>query len=53
MHSVGDTISTEARGKYSDAIARGNHSIYFGLTIWSPNINIFAILDGSRAGDLR
>ena len=41
MHSVGDTISTEARGKYSDAIAHGNHSIYFGLTIWSPNINIF------------
>jgi beta-glucosidase len=41
MHSVGDTISTEARAKYSDAIAHGNHRIYFGLTIWSPNINIF------------
>ena len=41
MHSVGDTISTEARGKYADAIAHGNHRIYFGLTIWSPNINIF------------
>jgi beta-glucosidase len=41
LHSVGDTIATEARAKYSDAIAHGNHSIYFGLTIWSPNINIF------------
>jgi beta-glucosidase len=41
MHSVGDTISTEARAKYNDAIAHGNHRIYFGLTIWSPNINIF------------
>jgi beta-glucosidase len=41
MHSVGDTISTEARAKYADAIAHGNHRIYFGLTIWSPNINIF------------
>ena len=41
LHSVGDTVATEARAKYSDAIAHGNHSIYFGLTIWSPNINIF------------
>jgi beta-glucosidase len=41
LHSVGDTISTEARAKHADAIAHGNHRIYFGLTIWSPNINIF------------
>ena len=41
MHSVGDTVSTEARAKYADAIAHDNHRIYFGLTIWSPNINIF------------
>ena len=41
VHSVGDTISTEARAKYSDAIAHNNHRIYFGLTFWSPNINIF------------
>ncbi len=37
----GETVSTEARGKYNDAVAHGVHSIYFGLTIWSPNINIF------------
>ncbi len=34
-------ISTEARAKYNRAIAEGNHARYFGLTIWSPNINIF------------
>ncbi|HEV2273963.1 MAG TPA: glycoside hydrolase family 3 C-terminal domain-containing protein [Acidobacteriaceae bacterium] len=41
IHRVGETISTEARAKYNDAVAHGNHRIYFGLTIWSPNINIF------------
>ena len=41
IHRVGNTISTEARAKYYDAIAHGNHRIYFGLTMWSPNINIF------------
>jgi beta-glucosidase len=34
-------ISIEARAKYNNAIAHGNHQRYFGLTIWSPNINIF------------
>ena len=41
MHRIADTISTEARGKYNDAIAHNNHGRYFGLTFWSPNINIF------------
>jgi beta-glucosidase len=41
MHRVADVISTEARAKYNDAIAHGNHARYFGLTFWSPNINIF------------
>jgi beta-glucosidase len=41
MHTVADTISTEARAKYHDAIRHGNHDIYYGLTFWSPNINIF------------
>jgi beta-glucosidase len=39
--TVADTISTEARAKYNDAIAHGNHGRYYGLTFWSPNINIF------------
>ena len=34
-------ISTEARAKYNQAQREGNHSIYYGLTFWSPNINIF------------
>jgi beta-glucosidase len=41
MHSVGDTIATEARAKNSEALRHDNHEIYFGLTFWSPNINIF------------
>jgi beta-glucosidase len=39
--NIADTISTEARAKYNQAIRNNIHSIYFGLTIWSPNINIF------------
>ena len=38
---IATTISTEARAKYNQAIRDNVHSIYFGLTIWSPNINIF------------
>ncbi|GGG69487.1 glycoside hydrolase family 3 [Edaphobacter dinghuensis] len=41
MHEVATTISTEARAKNAEALRHGNHSIYFGLDIWSPNINIF------------
>ena len=41
LHRVGDVISTEARAKNNDALAHNNHSIYYGLTFWSPNINIF------------
>ncbi len=37
----GGIIATEARAKYGEAIARGNHGIYYGLDFWSPNINIF------------
>jgi beta-glucosidase len=38
---IAGVISTEARAKYNDAIANNNHARYFGLTFWSPNINIF------------
>jgi beta-glucosidase len=34
-------ISTEARAKNNEALRHNNHSIYYGLTFWSPNINIF------------
>jgi len=36
-----DVISTEGRAKYYEAISKGQHEIYQGLTFWSPNINIF------------
>lgn len=38
---VSTTISVEARAKYNEAVRHNIHSIYYGLTIWSPNINIF------------
>jgi len=41
VHRVADVISTEARAKYNDAIVHGNTGRYYGLTFWSPNINIF------------
>ena len=41
LGQIATVISTEARAKYNQAIRDNIHSIYFGLTIWSPNINIF------------
>ncbi|HTH52338.1 MAG TPA: glycoside hydrolase family 3 C-terminal domain-containing protein [Edaphobacter sp.] len=41
LNKIGTVISTEARAKYNDAVRHDVHSIYYGLTIWSPNINIF------------
>jgi beta-glucosidase len=34
-------ISDEARAKHHDYVRKGKHLRYQGLTIWSPNINIF------------
>src|ERR1700728_3686028 len=41
LGKIGTVVSTEARAKYNDAILHGNHDRFYGLTIWSPNINIF------------
>jgi beta-glucosidase len=41
VNRVSDAISTEARAKYHEAIRQNNHGRYYGLTFWSPNINIF------------
>jgi beta-glucosidase len=41
VNQISTTISTEARAKYNEAVRHDIHSIYYGLTIWSPNINIF------------
>jgi beta-glucosidase len=41
VQSMGDVISGEARTKYNQAQREANHRIFYGLTFWSPNINIF------------
>jgi beta-glucosidase len=41
MHQVATATSDEARAKHHDALRKGIHKQYFGLTFWSPNINIF------------
>jgi len=42
MHEVADTISTEFRAKYYATVKPdGSTDWYRGLTVWSPNINIF------------
>src|SRR5213595_3916866 len=34
-------ISDEFRAKHEDYVRRGEHQRYQGLTVWSPNINLF------------
>ena len=41
LHRVGEITSTETRAKYNAASKHGDRDIYKGLTMWSPNINIF------------
>nr|WP_284385080.1 glycoside hydrolase family 3 protein [Dyella flava] len=41
LHQVGTTVSTEARAKFNAAGVGHDHARYQGLSIWSPNINIF------------
>jgi beta-glucosidase len=41
LGKIGEVVSVEARAKHNEAVLHDIHSIYFGLTIWSPNINIF------------
>ena len=38
---IARAISDEARAKHHQALRQGNRGKYFGLTFWSPNINIF------------
>ena len=41
VHTMGVTTSTEARAKYNDAMRQDHHEMFFGLTFWAPNVNIF------------
>ena len=40
MHDIAATIATEARAKYNGARDHSGKR-YYGLTFWTPNINIF------------
>jgi len=41
MFEVATVISDEARAKHHEAVRQNDRGIYKGLTMWSPNINIF------------
>ncbi len=41
LEKIAAAISTEARAKYNALSAEGDRDIYHGLTMWSPNVNIF------------
>ena len=41
QREIAEVISEEARAKYNGQSAHGDRDIYKGLTMWSPNINVF------------
>jgi beta-glucosidase len=43
LRQTADVIATEARAKHNDYVSKhdGNSGIFYGLTFWTPNINIF------------
>ncbi|MGN1328575.1 MAG: glycoside hydrolase family 3 C-terminal domain-containing protein [Eubacterium sp.] len=41
MLEVAKAISTEARAKFNESQKNEDYGIYKGLTMWSPNINIY------------
>ncbi len=41
LFEIAEVISIEARAKYNKAQKEGNFERYYGLTFWSPNVNIF------------
>ena len=41
LAKIGCAIGNEARAKYNALSREGDRDIYHGLTMWSPNVNIF------------
>ncbi|MDR1002349.1 MAG: glycoside hydrolase family 3 C-terminal domain-containing protein [Oscillospiraceae bacterium] len=41
LHEAAKVVALEARAKYNSASKHGDRDIYKGLTLWSPNVNIF------------
>ena len=54
LYQAADVISTEFRAKFNDYQKKGDHGFFKGLTVWSPNVNIFPRSEmGKRTGDVR
>ena len=41
IQQIGDAVATEARAKYNVAVKQNDRDVYKGITIWSPNVNLF------------
>jgi beta-glucosidase len=41
VHRMAEVISTEARAKFNEAVRHDQREMFFGLTFWAPNVNIF------------
>ncbi|MDR0378198.1 MAG: glycoside hydrolase family 3 C-terminal domain-containing protein [Spirochaetaceae bacterium] len=41
VREAASAIADEARAKYNEAVKTGNRKQYWGLTFWTPNVNIF------------
>ncbi|MBQ3787009.1 MAG: glycoside hydrolase family 3 C-terminal domain-containing protein, partial [Lachnospiraceae bacterium] len=41
LEEIADVIATETRAKYNESKKYGDRGIYKGITLWSPNVNIF------------
>jgi beta-glucosidase len=41
LKKIGDVVATEARAKYNESTKLGDRDLYKGITMWSPNINLF------------
>ena len=41
LYTSFDIVSTEQRAKYNEGVSNGTRPQYSGLTVWTPNINIF------------
>jgi beta-glucosidase len=41
VREAASAIADEARAKHNEAVKMGNRKQYWGLTFWTPNINIF------------
>ena len=43
LEQIGEAVSVEARAKYNESVREKDRDIYKGLTIWSPNVNLFTV----------